>query len=87
MQRSDLINPQTGNQYTAKQIQDRWSLPEVPDTIVNVKPDPATKIKVGEAAGKADGNSWGDGGGTQWEMEVPYGKLKKKWFVNQRQLD
>ena len=84
IRKDDIINKQTGKQYTAVEIKEKWSLAEVPDTIVDVKPEATTKVRVGEAAGRADGNEWGKGGGRQWEMDVE--ELPKHWFQNPKSL-
>ena len=86
IRKDDIINKQTGKQYTAVEIKEKWSLAEVPDTIVDVKPEATTKVRVGEAAGRADGNEWGKGGGRQWEMDLPPDEIKKDWFTNQQAL-
>jgi len=82
MNKGDIMDGSGKLKYTAKQIQEKYALPEVPDMIVDVKPGPGTGVKVG----KSGANKWGNGGGRQWEIQVPIGKEEAKWFKNPRAL-
>ena len=65
---------------TPKEIQNKWALPETPTHIQPVVPEKNTLVKVGQAAGKKDGNIFGDGGKIQFEMQVERDKLPDRWF-------
>ena len=83
MLKRDTINPTTGKQMTPKEIQNKWALPETPTHIQPVVPKKDTLVKVGQAAGKKDGNNFGDGGGIQFKMQD---KLENEWFKKGKRL-
>ena len=82
MKEKDLINPKTGKQYSRKEIKDKFALPEKPNSIVDVRLTPKTKVRVGESGG----NKWGSGGGTQWEIQLSPEEIDDKWYKNPRKL-
>jgi hypothetical protein len=65
---------------SAKQIQDKFALPETPKYISDVHAPQGTRIRVGTAAEQA---GWGKGGGTQVELQ---GYLSPTDFRNRRPL-
>ena len=65
---------------SAKQIQDKFALPELPTQISDVSLPTGTKIRVG-VAGKVEG--WGNGGGVQVEVLE---RLSEDIFTNTRKL-
>jgi hypothetical protein len=60
-----VMKPEDVEGLTAKQIQDKFALPNIPKYICDVKIDAGIHMRVGEA-NKIDG--WGNGGGTQYDL-------------------
>jgi len=69
----------------------KFSLPETPTHIVDVKPDRAVQTTVSTVAGKLPenggaSNHFGDGGGQQWQIKENKEDLPPDWFQNPRPL-
>lgn len=67
---------------TARQIKDKFALPEIPTYISDVYVPAGTKITVGKVAPV---KGWGNGGGIQYEMMMK-NRLPGEAFKNMRKL-
>ena len=65
---------------TPQQIQDKFDLPELPTSVVDVTPPVGTTIRTGTVNA---GNFGGDGGGTQFQL---IDKIPNNAFSNTRPL-
>ena len=71
------------------EIKEKFSLPEVPTHIVDVKPDRTVRATVSTSAGKQPenggaSNHFGEGGGQQWRIQENVEDLPSDWFHNPR---
>jgi len=93
MPKSEITRPD-GTMMSPAEIQQKFSLPETPTHIVDVKPDKHVRTTVSTVAGKLPenggaGNHFGDGGGQQWRIQEDLTKSKQyeEWFQNPRPLE
>jgi hypothetical protein len=92
MPKSEITKPD-GTLMSAREIKEKFALPETPTHIVDVKPNRKVKATVSRVAGTkpANGgiaNHFGKGGGQQWKIQE---NLKgnpdaENWFLNPRVL-
>ena len=75
-----MMNASEIEGLSAKEIKDKFALPELPTHISDVNVPEGTKVRIG-TAGKVDG--WGNGGGQQVEVLE---KLSEDAFTNTRKL-
>ncbi|MEK9658308.1 MAG: hypothetical protein VW378_08075 [bacterium] len=87
MLKSDIVDPQTGKTMSATKIQNKYSIRDTPTHIQKVVPEKDTLVKVGKAAGKKEGNTFGDGGGMQFQLQVEDKDLDVKWFGKAKKLN
>jgi len=78
----------------SSEIQQKFSLPDMPTHIVDVKPDRGVQTTVSTAAGKLPencgaSNHFGDGGGQQWRIQedLKANPNAEDWFQNPRPLE
>jgi len=85
------ITRANGSMMSAAEIQQKFSLPDMPTHIVDVKPTRAVQATVSTAAGKLPenggaANHFGAGGGQQWRIQGNKEDLPVDWFENPRPL-
>lgn len=66
---------------TAKEIKNKYALPELPEYISTVEVPKGTSMRTGKAA-KVEG--WGDGGGTQYEVIGE--RVQSSWFSGKTKI-
>lgn len=70
---------------SAEQIARKFSLPQVPDRIVDVTLPSGIKMQASVANGILEGAK-GGGGGVQFEIQMPTRSLDQAWFGTARTL-
>jgi len=85
------MSPYSGSLMSAREIQEKFALPEMPTHIVDVKPTRKVEATVSRVAGTKPenggvANHFGEGGGQQWKIQEKKENLPADWFKKPRPL-